>query len=109
MSSVGNNRKILIVEYAGVLAGFLLMYLFILPQMDVFLLSRYVDDTLRGAVNFSLYYGNGRLLGNIIGVYFSNHFVFATIIISVVLTAIVFLLNSILLDNSPYTVFCSSA
>lgn len=105
MSSVGNNRKILIVEYAGVLAGFLLMYLFILPQMDVFLLSRYVDDTLRGAVNFSLYYGNGRLLGNIIGVYFSNHFVFATIIISVVLTAIVFLLNSILLDNSPYTVF----
>ena len=61
MSSVGNNRKTLIVEYAGVLAGFLLMYLFILPQMDVFLLSRYVDDTLRGAVNFSLYYGNGRL------------------------------------------------
>lgn len=105
MSSVWKKRRILSVEYAGVLAGFLLMYLFILPQMDVFLLSRYVDDTLRGAVNFSLFYGNGRLLGNIIGVYFSNHFVFATIIISVVLTAIVFLLNSILLDNNPYTVF----
>lgn len=46
MPSQRKNRTILLLEYAGVLAGFLLMYLFVLPQMDVFLLARYVDDTL---------------------------------------------------------------
>ena len=95
MPSQRKNRTILLLEYAGVLAGFLLMYLFVLPQMDVFLLARYVDDTLQGAIDFSLYYGNGRLLGNILGVYFSNHFVFSTMMIAAVLTAIVFFLNHI--------------
>ena len=105
MPSQRKNRTILLLEYAGVLAGFLLMYLFVLPQMDVFLLARYVDDTLQGAIDFSLYYGNGRLLGNILGVYFSNHFVFSAMMIAAVLTAIVFFLNHILADNNPYTVF----
>lgn len=105
MPSQRKNRTILLLEYAGVLAGFLLMYLFVVPQMDVFLLARYVDDTLQGAIDFSLYYGNGRLLGNILGVYFSNHFVFSTMIIAAVLTAMVFFLNHILADNNPYTVF----
>ena len=92
-------------KYAAVLLGFVLMYLFMVPQMDVFLLSSYVEDNIGAAIDFSLYYGNGRLLGNIFGIHFSNHFVYASFVVAFFLTAMVALLNSLLLDNDPHTVF----
>lgn len=98
-------RIITALAYLGVLAGFILMYFFMLPQMDVFLLSLYVENDLRSAIDFSLFYGNGRLLGNILGIHFSNHFMLATFAVPIFLTAIAGLLNAILLDNNPYTIF----
>lgn len=92
-------------EYAAVLLGFILMYLFMVPQMDVLLLSHYVEDNIGAAIDFSLYYGNGRLLGNIFGIHFSNHFVYASFVVAFFLTAIVVLLNCILFDNDPNAVF----
>lgn len=92
-------------EYLAVLLGFILMYLFMVPQMDVFLLSYYVEDNIGAAIDFSLYYGNGRLLGNIFGIHFSNYFVYASFVVAFFLTAIVVLLNCILFNNEPDAVF----
>lgn len=106
---VNNERKgtrfRYILEYGAVLVGFLMMYFLILPQSDVFAFAQETDGSFRSAWDFSLNYGNGRLLGNLIGVYFSSHFAYAGFIVAVALTCMVFLLNHLLFDNDLYSVF----
>lgn len=106
---VNNERKgtrfCYILEYGVVLVGFLMMYFFILPQSDVFLFAQETDGSFRSVWDFSLHYGNGRLLGNLIGVYFSSHFAYAGFIVATVLTFMVFLLNYLLFNHDLYTVF----
>ena len=102
-----SRRKcaVLIMEYGAVLLGFCLMYLFMIPQSDVFLFARDVDGTFLNALQYSLHYGNGRLLGNLIGVFFSAHFAWSWLVVAGFLTALVVLMNAILFDSSPAFVF----
>ncbi len=58
------------IEYMGVFLCFFLMYLFIIPQSDVFPFAHAIDGSFSSAVTYSLQYGNGRLLGNTIGAFF---------------------------------------
>jgi hypothetical protein len=92
-------------EYACVFCGFFLMFLFICPQSDVFLFAQATDGRFGSVLSYSLNYGNGRLLGNVMGVYFSSHFACAGLIVSFVLTLLVVLLNCIFWDNSNYAIF----
>jgi hypothetical protein len=92
-------------EYACVFCGFFLMFLFICPQSDVFLFAQATDGSFSSVLSYSLNYGNGRLLGNVMGVYFSAHFACAGLIVSFVLTLLVVLLNCIFWDNSNYAIF----
>lgn len=93
------------VEYISVFLGFFLMFLFIVPESDVHLFALETDGSFSSVFTYSLNYGNGRLLGNILGVYFSYHFVAASLLIPLLLTLLTALLNCIIWDNNAYTVF----
>lgn len=105
MKEIKKKKGVLFFEYTAVFLLFSLMYFFILPQVDVFLFARAIDGSIADTVRYSLYYGNGRLLGNIIGVFFSYHFEFAWIIVSLFLTSLVMLINRLVANSCAYTVF----
>lgn len=105
MNEIKKKKSILLIEYIAVFLLFLIMYFFVLPQLDVFFFARGTDGSIADTINYSLGYGNGRLLGNIIGVFFSYHFKFASLIIALFLTLLVVLINHIIADSRTYTVF----
>lgn len=92
-------------SYAVVFCGFILMFFLSVPSFDVFFFSRDYDPGFTSFWENSLYYGNGRLLGNLLGISVSHHFAFAFLIVAVSLTLIVFLINKLVFDNSYRTVF----
>ncbi len=92
-------------SYAAVLCGFILMFFLTLPSFDVFFFSRDYETSLQSFWENSLFYGNGRLLGNILGISFSHYFEFAFLIIAVSLTLIVLLINTLVFDNNYRTIF----
>lgn len=99
------KNLILPAEYAVVFVCFMLCFFFILPQSDVFLFARENDGSVASAFNEALYYGNGRLLGNFISMWFSNHFEWAGTFVAVTMTLFVFLMNKLVTNNNIYTVF----
>lgn len=99
------NHRIVLIEYVFLVLCLAAVFFFMIPQVDVFWFSRACDSSISEIIAYSLNYGNGRLLGNIIGVYFSHHFAFAWILVVVTLALIVVLLNGIFFSHSKYTVF----
>lgn len=107
-----NKRKattlFLVVEYLVVFVCFLSMFFFITPQSDVFLFARNTDGSLFSALEHSLYYGNGRLLGNLIAVFFSSHFEFAGLLLAISMTVIVGATNHLLFNSNPHFMFLTA-
>lgn len=93
------------VQYLIIFCGFALSYMFTYPQYDVLLFTRDFNGDIHSILNEALYYGNGRLLGNILGFYFSHHFTAAIFVTAFFLTLTVFLANSLFFDNKPKTIF----
>ena len=85
MCKIKSGTRILCLEYVTVFLGFLLMYLFMVPQSDVFLFAHATDGSPYSVISYSLEYGNGRLLGNIIGIYLSGRFESAGFVVSLML------------------------
>ena len=79
--------------YAGILLCFVLMFFFIVPQSDMFLFARDTEPTLRGAALGAYNYGNGRFLGNLIGMFLSHRFVLAFLPLALCLTAMILILS----------------
>ena len=96
---------LLIGQYVLLLLCLLVTFLFIIPQSDNFLFMRSADASFRSILDYSLNYGNGRLLGNILGVLISHYFEYAWLFIAACLFVTVFLLNHLLFKQSVYTVF----
>ena len=61
-------------SYAVVFCGFILMFFLSVPSFDVFFFSRDYEPGFTSFWENSLYYGNGRLLGNLLGISVSHHF-----------------------------------
>lgn len=95
-------------QYLIIFICFLCMFFFIIPQSDVYLFARNTDGSLYSAFEHSLYYGNGRLLGNLIAVFFSSHFEFASVLIAVSMSSLVYAINKLLFKNNPRTLFLVS-
>ncbi len=104
---MAKNKKIrlLIGQYALLLICLLTTFLFIIPQSDIFIFKRSSGSDFGAIFDYSLNYGNGRLLGNIIGTLFAHYFDAAWVFVSVCLFVTVFLLNQLLFKQSVYTVF----
>ena len=92
------------IEYAVVFFGFFMMFFFAVPQSDIFLFAHATDGSFASALQYSVNIGNGRLLGNITGVYFSSHFALVGLITAATLTLLVLLLNRIFLEDNVYTI-----
>lgn len=98
------NRKLNFILYAGILLCFVLMFFFIVPQSDMFLFARDTQPTLQSAALGAYTYGNGRFLGNIIGMYLSHYFVLAFLPLALCLTGMIWLVNRIVFSGSSKTV-----
>lgn len=91
--------------YLTVFVGFAVSYLFAYPQYDVMIFSRDVGNSIADAVGESLYYGNGRFLGNVLGFYFSNHFVESLFFTSLMMTLFTAMLNCLFFDGRKSCIF----
>ena len=91
--------------YLTVSVGFAVSYLFAYPQYDVMIFSRDVGNSIADAVRESLYYGNGRFLGNVLGFYFSNHFVESLFFTSLMMTLFTAMLNCLFFDGRKSCIF----
>ena len=98
------SRKIKCLLYAGILLCFVLMYFFIVPQSDIFLFARDTEPTLRSAAVGAYTYGNGRFLGNVIGMFLSHYFVLAFLPLALCLTGMIWLVNRIVFSGSVKTI-----
>ncbi len=99
------SRIITFAQYIIMFCGFALMYFFMLPNSDVFFFSADYKNVLPDLFNNALNYGNGRLLGNFIGFFFSLNFTYAFILLALMLTALVYLVNRLFFNGNPYTAF----
>lgn len=103
---MANKKSVL--SYVLVFGGFLGMFFFMLPIMDVFVFYREsggAEWTLSGVLNSALYYGNGRFLGNVFLYLLSHNFEVAVLVVSLTLLCIVFSMNMLLFDNRYETIF----
>ena len=89
---------------AGLFLGFVGMYAFTVPELDMF---QFAKDYGASASLWSeaFRYGNGRLLGNVTGFFFARHYAWAFLCMAVCMTVIVLLLNRIAFGGSLKTVF----
>lgn len=99
-----NNRLIKFLEYSLILVVLLCMFFFMLPQSDIFWFSRQTESDLNSVFNGALYYGNGRLIGNFIGMFFSHNFQYAFILVAFSLFLIIISINYLVFDSNKYTV-----
>ncbi|MBQ7100838.1 MAG: hypothetical protein IJN81_04335, partial [Clostridia bacterium] len=104
ISGKSKDKLIIVSEYVIVFLVISLAFFFMIPQSDVFLFARATHGELSEVINHALYYGNGRLLGNIIGMFFSNYFEYAFLTVSVGLTLMIALLNEFLFNQSKYMI-----
>ena len=93
------------VQYIIIFIGFALSYMFTYPQYDVLLFTRDFNGDIVSVLREALYYGNGRLFGNILGFYFSHHFTAAIFVTAFFLTLIVFLANKLFFDGNKKAIF----
>lgn len=98
------KKRIAIFEYLIAFVGFITMYFFIVPDSDAIYFSRDYEKTISSILYNALHYGNGRLLGNIIGFTFSQYFISAFLIIAIALTLIVILMNKLFFGGDYRTV-----
>ena len=91
-------------EYIVLALGLALTFLFMIPQSDMFLFSQGTAPDWKSIADYSLNYGNGRILGNLLGVFFSHHFEFAWIVCAVCTFLTIIFANKLLFKNSVYTV-----
>lgn len=99
------NNLSLLLQSLLVFAVCFAMFFFMLPQSDVFLFARSLKDDVASVFNEALYYGNGRLLGNILGMFFSCYFQYAFILVSATITLIVVFANKLIFNSNKVTLF----
>ena len=87
------KKRITFFEYLITFLGFSAMYFFTTPDTDVFMFSRDYENSISSIIYNALHYGNGRLLGNIIGFVFSMNFSYAFLVVAITLTLMVILMN----------------
>ena len=96
------------IEYIVLLLCLTMIFLFIVPQNDMFIFRKDTSPEWRLLIDFSLYYGNGRFLGNLLGVFFSHYFEFAWIVCTVCMFITIVCTNKLFFRNSAYTIFPSA-
>ena len=103
----GKQKQTLVscVSYIFVFLGFALSYMFTYPQYDVLIFTRDYESGFLTILNEAIHYGNGRLLGNVLGFYFSHHFTAAIFVTAFFLTLTVFLANRLFLDGKSKYIF----
>lgn len=95
-------------EYFLIFAGFTAACIFIYPVSDMFIFAADSEATLHSVLHESLFYGNGRLLGNILGFGFSHMFRYSFIFEAAILTLISYLLNRLVFGGNFRTAFLSA-
>lgn len=103
-SGLNKNKIITCTEYILVFLVLSAAFFFMIPQSDVFLFARDTNRDFLSVFDHSLNYGNGRLLGNIIGVGLSHYFEIAFLTVALTLVFLIALLNKLLFNNKAYTV-----
>lgn len=104
-SNLKSFGHIVWVEYIFIYIVLCVVYFFMIPQSDIFLFARETEASFDSVVSQALYYGNGRFVGNIIGMGLSKCFSCAFAVVALFLTSITVLLNKLVFDNNHITVF----
>ena len=105
MNGKQKSNIISCVSYIFVFLGFALSYMFTYPQYDVLIFTRDYESGFLTILNEAIHYGNGRLLGNVLGFYFSHHFTAAIFVTAFFLTLTVYLANRLFLDGKSKYIF----
>ena len=104
MIKKSNREKLLpVIEYLIFFICIFATYFFIIPRTDDFIFSKWNIHTFGDAFNFILNYGNGRALGNLILLFFCEHFMLAEVLIAVTLTAAVILTDRLFFGRNAVT------
>lgn len=103
----GKQKQMIVscVSYIFVFLGFALSYMFTYPQYDVLIFTRDYESGFLTILNEAIHYGNGRLLGNVLGFYFSHHFTAAIFVTAFFLTLTVYLANRLFFDGKSKYIF----
>ena len=103
----GKQKQLLVscVSYIFVFLGFALSYMFTYPQYDVLIFTRDYDGNFLNILSEAIHYGNGRLLGNVLGFYFSHHFTAAIFVTAFFLTLTVYLANRLFFGGKSKYIF----
>ena len=105
MSGKPKQTLVSCVSYLFVFLGFALSYMFTYPQYDVLIFTRDYESGFLTILNEAVHYGNGRLLGNVLGFYFSHHFTAAIFVTAFFLTLTVYLANRLFFDGKSKYIF----
>ncbi|MBO5420996.1 MAG: hypothetical protein J6A67_03525 [Clostridia bacterium] len=93
------------VEYIVLFLCLSMVFLFIVPQCDVFFFRQDTLPEWDSLMEYSLNYGNGRFLGNFIGAFLSHHFEYAWLACAVCMFITIISANKLFFRNSVYAVF----
>lgn len=104
MKKIYINKTIIYMEYFFVFVFLCLAYFFMIPQSDVFLFSRDTQANIFSVFNSAMHYGNGRLLGNIVGMGFSHLFDYAFLLVASGITLLIIFVNKYVFGNNKYTI-----
>ena len=99
-----NAHVIRLLLYALIFLCFAGMFFFIVPQSDVLLFAHDGGSDAFGALETAFTYGNGRLLGNWVGMFFAHHFLWAFLPLAGCLTGIVWLVDRLVFGGSAKAV-----
>lgn len=99
------NKLLAFFEYFVVFVGLSATYIFSVPGSDNYYFTADYENTLSSIWYNSLHYGNGRLAGNLLGIWSSINFVSAFILVALLLTVLIFAINKFFFDGNALTVF----
>lgn len=99
------KRLVLFLEYAVIFICLLAVFFFMRPGIDEVVFSRNSESDFVSILNHSVFYGNGRVLGNILGITLSHYYEWVPFAIAISITIATILSNNLLFNNSKFIPF----
>lgn len=93
------KRLLSFVEYLIVFISFSCMRFFSVPGSDCYFFSRDYENTLQSILHNSLFYGNGRLLGNIFGIGLTLNYKYTFLVIAFSAVLLIYAINKFFFNN----------
>lgn len=93
------NKLLSFFEYAVIFVCSCISFFFVVPSSDNFYFSRDYENNLASIWWNALHYGNGRLLGNLTGIWFILNYRFIFIFTALTVTLLVYFFNKLIFNG----------